>query len=140
MGARQSILPWSLALAALLALPAAAGAQVTAAAASSRRDTPASVLKNALRSVTASQARHRQANGTFATDMSQLDVRPDAAVRVEILAASAAGWQAKSVHSTQLGRSCVIFVGKLDGVDAPRTDADREVAGEEGVALCDRMQ
>ncbi|MGI9042021.1 MAG: hypothetical protein ACR2HK_13160 [Gemmatimonadales bacterium] len=131
---------WPLALSAIVALPAAGAAQVSATAASSRHDTPATVLKTALRSVTASQARYRQANGAFAADLNQLDVRPDPTVRVEILAAGAVGWQAKAVHSAQLGRSCVIFVGKLDGVDAPRTDADREMAGEEGVPLCDRMR
>jgi hypothetical protein len=34
----------------------------------------------------------------------------------------------------------VIFVGRLDGNEAPRTDGDREMAGEEGVPLCDRMR
>ncbi|MBA3344845.1 MAG: hypothetical protein H0T44_06015 [Gemmatimonadales bacterium] len=131
---------WPLTLSVVVALPAGGAAQVSATAASSRHDTPATVLKTALRSVTASQARYRQANGAFAADLNQLDVRPDPTVRVEILAAGAVGWQAKAVHSAQLGRSCVIFVGKLDGVDAPRTDADREMAGEEGVPLCDRMR
>jgi len=140
MGRAHFGLLWSFALSVLVAHPAAGAVQVSAAVVSSRRDPPATVLKTALRAVTASQARYRQANGAFATDLSQLDVRPDAAIRVEILAASAFGWQAKAVHSAQLGRSCVIFVGKLDGVDAPRTDADREMAGEEGVPLCDRMR
>ena len=28
----------------------------------------------------------------------------------------------------------------LEGVEAPRTDGDREMAGEEGIPLCDRMR
>ena len=37
------------------------------------------------------------------------------------------------------GRSCVIFVGQLNG-DLPKTDGDGEMAGEERVPLCDRME
>jgi hypothetical protein len=33
----------------------------------------------------------------------------------------------------------VIFVGKLAG-EAPKTEADGEMAGEERVPLCDRME
>jgi len=33
-----------------------------------------------------------------------------------------------------------VFVGALGDAEAPRTDADREMAGEEGIPLCDRMR
>ena len=102
--------------------------------------TPASVLKGALRAAITAQERYRAANGTYAGSAERLDLRPEAGVRVDILRASAGGWQAKATYRGQPGRSCVIFVGSLEGVEAPRTDGDREMAGEEGIPLCDRMR
>ena len=102
--------------------------------------TPASMLKGALRSVTAAQERYRAAHGAYAASVDRLDRRPESGIRVEILLAGATGWQAKATHATQPGRSCVVFVGALGEAEAPRTDADREMAGEEGIPLCDRMQ
>jgi hypothetical protein len=102
--------------------------------------TPASMLKGALRSVTAAQERDRAAHGVYAASVDRLDLRPESGIRVEILRAGATGWQAKAAYATQPGRSCVVFVGTLGDAEAPRTDADREMAGEEGIPLCDRMQ
>jgi hypothetical protein len=34
----------------------------------------------------------------------------------------------------------VVFVGKVTAAQAPRTDGDGEMAGEERVPLCDRME
>jgi hypothetical protein len=34
----------------------------------------------------------------------------------------------------------VIFDGSVDGREAPRTEGDGEMAGEDGVPLCDRMR
>ena len=65
---------------------------------------------------------------------------PEAGVRVDILVATASGWQGRATHQSQPGRSCVVFVGALEGAEAPRTDGDREMAGEEGIPLCDRMR
>ena len=53
---------------------------------------------------------------------------------------SVGGWQGRAVHREQAGKSCVIFVGRIEGLEAPRTDGDREMAGEDGVPLCDRMR
>jgi hypothetical protein len=102
--------------------------------------TPASVLKSALRSALAAQDRYRAANGTYAASAEALGFRPEAGVRVGILGASASGWQGRATHQTQPGRSCVVFVGSLGGAEPPRTDGDREMAGEEGIPLCDRMR
>jgi hypothetical protein len=104
------------------------------------RPSHAAQLKNALRSVAAAQARHHVAKRTFAATAEALRLPPAPGVRVEILAASHSGWQARAQHKEQPGRSCVIFVGRLEGNEAPRTDGDREMAGEEGVPLCDRMR
>jgi hypothetical protein len=128
---------------ALLAATSLGGAGALAAQnsmAAAWQATPASVLKSALRSVAAAQERYRAAHGIYAASADGLDVRPEYGVRVEILLAGDSGWQAKATHQTQPGRSCVVFVGSLDKVEAPRTDEDREMAGEEGIPLCDRMQ
>jgi hypothetical protein len=34
----------------------------------------------------------------------------------------------------------VVFVERVSGADLPRTDGDGDVAGEERVPLCDRME
>jgi hypothetical protein len=102
--------------------------------------TPASVLKSALRSVAAAQTRYRGLHGAYAASVDRLDVRLEYGTRVEILLASRSGWQAKATHQSQPGRSCVVFVGSTNGAEAPRTDGDREMAGEEGIPLCDRMR
>jgi hypothetical protein len=102
--------------------------------------TPASVLKTALRNTLAAQERFYAANETYAPSAEVLGLRPEAGVRVDILGASANGWQGRATHQSQPGRSCVVFVGSLDGTEAPRTDGDHEMAGEEGIPLCDRMR
>jgi hypothetical protein len=102
--------------------------------------TPASVLKSALRSALTAQERYYAAKGTYAPSAQALGFRAEAGVRVDILVATASGWQGRATHQTQPGRSCVVFVGPLDGAEAPRTDGDHEMAGEEGIPLCDRMR
>jgi hypothetical protein len=127
---------------ALLAAPPMGGGGLAAqnSAPAGWQATPASVLKGALRSVTAAQERYRAAHGVYAPSVDRLDVRPEYGIRVQILLVGAGGWQARATHATQPGRSCVVFVGSLGEVEAPRTDADHEMAGEEGIPLCDRMQ
>jgi hypothetical protein len=98
------------------------------------------VLKGALRSAAAAQARYRDAKGAYAPSVDPLALRLESGVRVEILRAGPGGWQGKATHVSQAGRSCVVFVGSLEGAEAPRTDGDREMAGEDGVPLCDRMR
>ena len=115
-----------------------AAAQTTSAAA--WRETPASLLKGGLRSVAAAQSRHRAGRGAYAGSTAALAVALEPGVQVHILAAGPAGWQARATHRDQPGRSCVIFVGRVEGVESPRTDEDREMAGEDGVPLCDRMR
>jgi hypothetical protein len=102
--------------------------------------TPASVLKTALRNALAAQERFYAANETYAPSAEALGLRPEAGVRLDILVATAHGWQGRATHQSQPGRSCVVFVGSLDGAEAPRTDGDHEMAGEEGIPLCDRMR
>jgi hypothetical protein len=127
----------------LLSLTLISGARPLGAQSSSSavwQATPASVLKAALRSVAAAQERYRAANGRYAASVEPLGVRPEPGVRVDILGAGAGGWQGRAVHQRQPGRSCVVFVGSLEGAEAPRTDGDREMAGEEGIPLCDWMR
>ncbi|MGN6392318.1 MAG: hypothetical protein ACTHM9_08755 [Gemmatimonadales bacterium] len=101
--------------------------------------TPASVLKGALRSLAAAQDRYHALHGAYAATVDLLGLKLDPGVRLEMLAAGAEGWQAKAVHTSQPGKSCVVWAGALAG-EPPRTDGDREMAGEEGIPLCDRMR
>ena len=129
----------SLVVVLLAALGAGAlGAQTSASAA--WQATPASVLKSALRQALAAQERFYAANEAYAPSVEALGFRAEAGVRVDILVATASGWQGRATHQSQPGRSCVVFVGSLQGAEAPRTDGDHEMAGEEGIPLCDRMR
>jgi len=128
---------------ALLCLTTPAGLRPLAAqnaAAASWQTTPASVLKTTLRSVAAAQERYRAAHGRYAASFEALRVSVQPEVRVDIFGAGAAGWQGRATHRLQPGRSCVVFVGALDGAEPPRTDADHAMAGEEGIPLCDWMR
>ena len=124
----------------LLAALGAGALRAQTSATAAWQATPASVLKSALRSALAAQDRYYAAKETYAPSAEALGLRPEAGVRVDILRASASGWQGRATHQTQPGRSCVVFVGSLEGAEAPRTDGDHEMAGEEGVPLCDRMR
>jgi hypothetical protein len=138
MSARRVRLAVILVSVLVLGRSASLGAQSSAPA--TWQSTPASVLKGALRSVAAAQARFRASKGTYAASVERLGIRPESGVRVDILRADATGWQARATHQLQPGRSCVVFVGSLGVGEAPRTDGDHEMAGEEGVPLCDRMR
>ncbi len=104
------------------------------------QSTPASVLKSALRNMVAAQDDYRAKNARFASSVELLRLNPGSDVRVQILAATESGWRAKATHRARPGRSCVVFVGKVTAAEAPRTDGDGEMAGEERVPLCDRME
>jgi hypothetical protein len=120
-----------------LSAPDAALAQNASA---SWQSTPASILKNVLRNVVAAQDRYRATHPAFATSVEILQVQGGSEVRLQILGATPNGWRAKATHRARPGRSCVIFVGQVSGLELPRTDADGEMAGEERVPLCDRME
>jgi len=102
--------------------------------------TPASVLKSVLRNVVQAQDKYRVSNSGYAKSVQALRVDPGTDVKVVISGVTAKGWRAKASHRARPGRSCVVFVGQLGGADAPRTEADGEMAGEERVPLCDRME
>ena len=104
------------------------------------QSTPASVLKSALRNLVAAQDEYRAKNVRFAGTVEALRLNAGSDVRIHILAATESGWRAKATHRARPGRSCVVFVGKVTAAQAPRTDGDGEMAGEERVPLCDRME
>jgi hypothetical protein len=104
------------------------------------QSTPASVLKSTLRNVVAAQDKYRETHPGFASSLEELRLSPGAEVKVQILGVTASGWRAKATHKARPGRSCVVFVGKLRATEFPRTDGDGEMAGEERVPLCDRME
>jgi hypothetical protein len=120
-----------------LGAPKEARAQTASA---SWQSTPASVLKNTLRDVVAAQDRYRATHPIFASSVEVLQVKPGADVKIQILRVTPGGWRAKATHRARPGRSCVVFVGQLGGLELPKTDGDGEMAGEERVPLCDRME
>lgn len=124
----------------LLAALGAGALRAQTSATAAWQATPASVLKTALRNTLAAQERFYAANESYAASVEALGLRPEAGVRVDILVVGANGWQGRATHQSQPGRSCVVFVGSLEGAEAPRTDGDHEMAGEEGIPLCDRMR
>jgi hypothetical protein len=120
-----------------LGVPVAALAQNASAA---WQSTPASILKSSLRNLVAAQDRYRTTHPIFANSVEALQVNPGADVKIQILGVTPGGWRAKATHRARPGRSCVVFVGPLGGSQLPRTDGDGEMAGEERVPLCDRME
>jgi hypothetical protein len=104
------------------------------------QSTPASVLKNSLRDVVAAQDRYRVTHPIFASSVEALQLNPGAEVKIQIMRVTPGGWRAKATHKARPGRSCVVFVGQLGGMELPKTDGDGEMAGEERVPLCDRME
>jgi hypothetical protein len=120
-----------------LAAPLDAQGQTASAA---WQSTPASILKNALRDLVAAEDKYRLTHPTYAGSVELLPVKPGADVKIQILRVTAAGWRAKATHRARPGRSCVVFVGQLGGLELPKTDGDGEMAGEERVPLCDRME
>jgi hypothetical protein len=121
----------------LLAVPPV-GAQAAASAAWSA--SPAAQLKASLRALAAAQGRYRERRGSYAPGLAGLELPAAPGVRLEVTAASATGWHGRATHQSRPGRSCVIFVGQVTGREAPRTEGDGEMAGEDGVPLCDRMR
>jgi hypothetical protein len=120
-----------------LGAPSAALAQNAAA---SWQSTPASVLKNSLRNVVAAQDKYRTSHPVFGSTIEALQVDPGPDVKIQIVGVTPNGWRAKATHRGRPGRSCVVFVGTLAASELPKTDGDGEMAGEERVPLCDRME
>ena len=126
-----------------LVLGLSLGAPVMAAGqtgTASWQSTPASLLKAALRDVVAAQDKYRASHPVFAGTIEALQLEPGADVKIQILGATPNSWRARATHRARPGRSCVIFVGIVAGEGLPRTEGDRETAGEERVPLCDRME
>jgi hypothetical protein len=104
------------------------------------QSTPASILKASLRNVVAAQDKYRASHPVFAGTVEALELNPGSDVKIQIVGVTPNGWRAKATHRARPGRSCVVFVGALSGADLPKTDGDGEMAGEERVPLCDRME
>ena len=124
----------------VLGLSLAANGAMAQTSTAGWQSTPASVLKTVLRNVVAAQDKYRATHATFAGSVEALRLNLGSEVKVQITRATEGGWRAKGTHRTRPGRSCVVFVGRLSATEAPRTDGDGEMAGEERVPLCDRME
>jgi hypothetical protein len=137
MSGARFITAHALVLGLSLGAPIAALAQTGSSA---WQSTPASILKTSLRNVVAAQDKYRASHPVYASTLESLPLSPGADVKIQILSVTANGFRAKATHKTRPGRSCVVFVGPLSGPELPRTDGDGEMAGEERVPLCDRME
>jgi hypothetical protein len=137
MSRARQVTAFALVLGLSLGAPIDARAQNAGAA---WQSTPASILKNTLRNVVAAQDKYRAAHPVFTSSLEVLQVNPGADVKIQIVGVTANGWRAKATHRSRPGRSCVVFVGPLAGSELPKTEADGEMAGEERVPLCDRME
>jgi hypothetical protein len=137
MSRARQMTAYALVLALSLGAPVGAVAQ---AGGESWQSTPASILKSSLRTLVAAQDKYRVSHPIFAGTVEALQLNTGADVKIKILGVTPNGWQAKATHRARPGRSCVVFVGPLSGTALPRTDGDGEVAGEERVPLCDRME
>jgi len=135
-GARQ-LAAHALMLGLGLGAASTAPAQATGAA---WQATPASILKSSLRGVVSAQDKYRATHPGYASTLEALQLSPSADVKIQILGATAGGWRAKATHRARPGRSCVVFVGVFAASELPKTDGDGEMAGEERVPLCDRME
>ena len=137
MSRARQITAYALVLGLSLGAPVTARAQ---AGNSAWQSTPASVLKTSLRNVVAAQDQYRATHPIFASTLEALQLNPGADVKIQILNVTSSGFRANATHKTRPGRSCVVFVGPLSGAELPKTDGDGEMAGEERVPLCDRME
>jgi hypothetical protein len=137
MSRARHLTAYALVLGLSLGAPVAAGAQHPGA---SWQSTPASILKTALRNVVTAQDKYRTTHPIFASTLEVLQLNPGPEVKIQILGVTANGWRAKAAHRARPGRSCVVFVGPVSGTELPKTDGDGEMAGEERVPLCDRME
>jgi hypothetical protein len=137
MGRAQHILALTVLLGLSLGEPYVAQAQN---AVSSWQSTPASMLKTELRNIVAAQDKYRAAHAGFAASLDLLQIQAGPEIKLQILGATSKGWRAKAMHRARPGLSCVVFVGQVSTADLPRTDGDGEMAGEERVPLCDRME
>jgi hypothetical protein len=137
MRRRRHISALTLVLGLSLGVPAASRAQH---AGMGWQSTPASLLKNTLRNLVGAQDKYRTTHAGYASSVEQLAVPGGPEVKLQILGATPNGWRAKATHKGRPGRSCVVFVGQLSALELPKTDSDGEMAGEERVPLCDRME
>jgi hypothetical protein len=137
MSRARHMTAYGLVLGLSISAPLAAAAQTGAGA---WQSTPASILKSSLRNVVAAQDKYRASHPVFAGTIEALQLEPGADVKIQITGVTPNSWRAKATHRARPGRSCVIFVGPLSGAGLPKTDADGEMAGEERVPLCDRME
>ena len=121
------------------ALVAASGSG--AMAQSTRADSVAvAEMRAALRNVTSAQEIHYSRHGTYATEFSQLRLRPEVVakeVTIVIRTAGTRGWNGEATHTGLAGRSCVMEMGAPEGATVA-TRRDRLNASERpGRVRCD---
>jgi hypothetical protein len=101
-------------------------------------------MKEALRDVVIGQEaywfnKHESYTSDLVVVREGMRKQPAAGVVLAILFADKNGWVASAAHRALPGRSCVIFLGSLDGFPPPATLRDKRqpTAWDVGAAICD---
>jgi hypothetical protein len=142
-------------IAALLILPASLPAQwqqgtpVVSAAHRPRYYTAAeealAAVRARLRELVEAQDAYFLAHQTYTTNLSALHLpTPEKSGSLVVLHVTHAGgraWRATGRHADLRAKSCVIFVGDVEGLPLPATNVDhrRPTPDQEGRAVCDRQ-
>ena len=101
-------------------------------------------MRSKLRLLTAAQEEYWSRHGTYTTDVAALGLldrggrTPQDSTTVRIFSAGGTGWSAMSTHRALAGRSCVIYVGRVEDLPKPpATLAERREATTEALTACD---
>ena len=69
-------------------------------------------VRRTLRELVAAEEGFFAENGSYTSDLSNIRIKPDTAIRIRFLWLSRDGWAASGTHADLPGRNCVIFVGQ----------------------------
>ncbi len=73
----------------------------------------AATLKSDLKNLASAQEAYMYEIGTYATDISTLNLAGSPGVVISVAAASGSGWSAKATHPASTPLTCAIYVGNV---------------------------
>lgn len=101
-------------------------------------------MRSKLRLLTSAQEEYWHRHGTYTTDVAALGLldrggpSPQDSTTVRVFSAGGTGWSGMSTHRGLAGRSCVIYVGRVEDLPKPpATLAERREATTEALTACD---
>lgn len=104
-------------------------------------------MRGKLRLLTAAQEEYWHRHGTYTTDVAALGLldrggaTPQDSTTVRVFSAGGTGWSAMSTHRALAGKSCVIYVGRVEDLTKPPTTlAERRTATREALTACDEVE